>query len=151
MTDMMEWRAPPLLEGEELIFDEPGRVLTHTKPDGTPGSRVCYSAYHFRLVRPQFGGYVLRVKTGLGVQSFALGHEANTAKTMEYMTPDARFHLMHTLMELARDYAKDAAAKTAGEYCKAFADGRLKKRKQRGKNAVDVWIEAAPAQPSPTT
>lgn len=36
---------------------------------------------------------------------------------------------------------QNAARSTAHEYRTAFAEGRLKKRKRRGADAVKVWIE----------
>ena len=125
------WRAPALREGEELLFDEPGRILNN----------VDFSSHYFRVVGG-IGPLVLRVKHGAGEQSLVLGYAYRGIKeALAQLDSDGRYSLLYALHQTNRDTTENVAAATAFKYKQAFADGRLKKRKVRGQPEVKVWIE----------
>lgn len=122
------WRGPSVPDGCEVLYDEPGRVLFD----------VCYRAYHFRVVA-KYGLHTLLVRHGGGDESIPLASDFVRALAM--MDSDARFLTLYALMDTAHKAARNAESRTADAFRKAFAQGRLKKRKVRGTDAVRVWIE----------
>lgn len=130
-------RSPACPDGDEVLFDEPGRVLV-LKPEGN--SDVCFRAYHFRVTR-RHGSATLRVRHGGGEESWRL--PCGMVRAFAAMTSDARYFAMHAIMDAHHESARGAAERTALTYREAFVNGRLRKRKVRGQNAVKVWIERA--------
>jgi hypothetical protein len=51
------------------------------------------------------------------------------------------FHLSMVITKAIDETAHSARVTEGSRYMQAFADGRLKRRKQRGSNKVKVWIE----------
>lgn len=128
------WRAPSVPDGYEVLYDEPGRVICnpHSKFD------VCYRSHHFRVVA-KHGLHTLFVRHGGGDEAIPLASDFVCALAM--MDSDARFLTLYALMDTAHKAARNAESRTADAFRKAFAQGRLKKRKVRGTDAVRVWIE----------
>ena len=136
-------RAPTLQDGDELLYCEPGRIVTRASGSGTD----CRSHW-FRIVK-NGGMYSLLVQHGGGEQRVRLGYEyRNPRAIFDPLPSDARYWLMWILLEVHNAAQRAASAMAAQTYKQAFADGRLKKRKQRGQDAVKVWIESA-SQPMP--
>lgn len=131
------WRAPTVPDDETLLYLEPGRVLQQER------HRVCYSAYWYSLSQCRRGRLLLRVKHGAGEECLDLGY-SNPQKLAAFaaLDSDSRYMMFHTLRSVGDESAKTAASKMRHEYAKAFVDGRLRKRKQRGANEVKVWIDA---------
>lgn len=126
-----EWRVPTLESGDTLLADEPGRVLDNT----------CYRSHYFRLARAEFGGYFIIVKHGGGQERFKAAWSKRLAATLDTLDSDARYFMLHTLYRVYADARREGAACEAATYRAAFVDGRLKKRKQRGQDGYEVWIE----------
>lgn len=146
--DNQEWRAPAVPEDETILFDEPGRVLIHRRTPESKGAPVDYCAYHFRVTKPDFGLVCLRVRHGAGDEQMFIGHpDEPIVQALASLDSDARFAVLHALRKQRTDGEKYGMRAAAGQYKQAFADGRLKKRKVRGRAEVKVWIEAAPARP----
>lgn len=141
MNTNEEWRAPQILTEQQLIFDEPGRIVQHVKPDGSDGPQVDSTAYHFRVTRSSPGGYRLYVRHGAGDESWFIGHEANTIRALTRLDSNDRFHVLRTMMHTIHAAERTAREATAKTYAQAFTDGRLKKRKIRGQATARVWIE----------
>jgi hypothetical protein len=128
-----EWRAPALNADETLIIDEPGRVLKNT----------CYRSHSFRVVQPEFGQYILRVRHGGGTEAWPIGWTKQVIEAIASLDSDSRFLMLHTLMCAHQESARIATERTAAIWRKAAAEKRLKTRKVKG--GVKVWIEEAQA------
>ena len=135
-------RAPKLEEGETVMFSEHGRIVkANTYGHGRNG--IDYRSHYFTIVKTAYSGCALLVKHGGGEERFKLDYSApRVAQFFEPLDSTARYLLMHAFYSVHEDAARDAKAATAQEHKLAFAEGRLKKRKQRGADAVKVWIEA---------
>ena len=131
------WRAPALKDGETLIYDECGRVFDH----------VDYRSHWFRLVKGEFGGWWIRVKHGGGEEEFMIDHGGSSPErnrivaALRPLDSDTRYYILHKIFNVYKDAILGAAKVTAEKYGRAFAEGRLKKRKARGRGEVKVWIE----------
>lgn len=126
---------PALHEGDELLFDEPGRC----------GGLDSHS-HHLRLVKQRYGGFALLVRHGGGDERLPLGYRG--APIVDVITPldtNARYWLLLKILSVAQDAARKAAEMTEGTWRKAAAEKRIKTRKQPGRDAVKVWIEPAKA------
>ena len=135
-----EWRAPKVDADEEIIFDEPGRVLNRRDPDRPSDGTDCRSHY-FRLTKPQFGRYTLRVQHGGGEQSWGLHHDRRTIEGLATMDSDSRFRLLWVIMDANNDGERRGAERTEAKWRRAAAEKRIKTRKVR--EGVKVWIEPA--------
>ena len=142
-----EWRAPQILTEQQLIFDEPGRIVRHVKPDGSDGPQVDSTAYYFRVTRGYAGGYRLYVRHGAGDESWFIGHEATTIHVLASLSSDDRFNVLRTMMHTIHEAERTAREQIALTYKQAFVDGRLKKRKTRGQATARVWIETKEQTP----
>ena len=128
------WRAPELLDGDQLVYDECGRIL----------GNVCYRSHYYRLVKTGGWRYAIIVKHGAGTERINLGTRGNAiVDALALFGSDARYSFMSEFFNATRQAARNAGDTVSLEYRQAFADGRLKKRKARGKNSVRVWIEPA--------
>lgn len=124
-----EWAAPAVSEGDVIMFDEPGRVLNN----------VCYRAYHFRVVKPEFGPYTLLVKHGGGTESWRMEYTTRVIDALQSLDSDSRFLLLHTIMRAHHESARITAEKLNASWQRAAAQKRIKTRKVKG--GVKVWIE----------
>lgn len=126
-------RAPVLIprdhEDQTLVFDEPGRVLNN----------VCYRAYYFRVIKPEFGPYMLLVKHGGGTESWRMEYTKQVIDALASLDSDSRYLILHAIMRAHQESARIASEKTAAIWRRAAAEKRLKTRKVKG--GVKVWIE----------
>lgn len=139
MTTSNEWRAPPIPDNSEMVFDEPGRVF----PKGTISEHygLDCASHHFRVSR-EHGAYTLHVRHGGGDESWPMkGADKLIIEGLRAMTSDQRFRLLWCIMDANKDSRRTGACDTANRYAKAFVDGKLKKRKVRNTNEYKVWIE----------
>lgn len=127
------WRAPDLLDGDTLIYDECGRVMDKTD----------YRSHYFRLVKDSFGSCYLLVKHGAGQERISTGWSKRIIPSLADLDSDSRYFMLHTLHKMYGYGAQQARTATEHQYRTAFVDGRLKKRKVRGQSAVKVWITPA--------
>lgn len=125
---------PALQEGDILIHDEPGRC------GGTDSH-----CHHFRVVK-RHGRLALLVRHGGGDEQFEhLCNQAVVATVLAAMDSNARYWTLAAMYYMANDAARKSREAVGATWCKAAAEGRIKTRKQRGKNTVKVWIEPAQA------
>jgi hypothetical protein len=121
---------PPTLEdGDALLVDAPGRC----------GGLDAHS-HHFRLVRN--GSLVfpkLLVRHGGGEERFRIS--LPNVDALLALDPDAQYWILHAIYYAHSDADREAAQRTSDRYIRAFASGKLRKRKVRGCDAVKVWIE----------
>jgi hypothetical protein len=130
--------APPLAEGDALIFDEPGRC-----------GGIDAHSHHFRLVK-NGRHYLLLVQHGGGAERIRLdciAAMAMRAVSASGMDTHGRFWLLHTLYSLRRDATEAGAAATREIWRQAAAEKRIKTRKRRDRPYVKVWIEDARDKP----
>jgi len=125
-------RAPDIQPGDEIIFDECGRVLGSTD----------YRSHWFRLVKDQYGSPYMLVKHGAGQERIKVGWSKRLYSALAGMDSDSRYFMLHTLYRMRTDALREASTETAREYRAAFVEGRLRKRKLPSKGTHKVWIEA---------
>jgi hypothetical protein len=137
------WRAPAVEEDEEIIFDEPGRILP---PIENVSPTDCRSHY-FRVTKSRFGKYRLRVKHGGGEESWDLDYSHRTFFGLRQMNSDSRYRLLWVIMDAHKAGEKEGANK----YRRYFLEGRLKKRKKNGAAYVEVLPKVVEAIASKTS
>lgn len=121
---------PELLEGEELLCDEPGRC----------GGLDCHS-HHFRLVRSHHD-YLVVVRHGGGDERVSLGTLGRLlCPSFNMLDSNGRYWLMHTIYSTHGDAHRASAERTAYIWQKAVVEKRIRTNKARGSDRVKVWIE----------
>lgn len=129
-----EWRKPEVKWGDAEVFSEHGRILNNTD----------YRSHWFVIGKNTSElSCALYVKHGGGEERVALGYTSgiNAIKTLALLDNNSRYIMMHLLYRIHTEARRNAADDTAQIYRKAFAEGKLKKRKVRGSSSVKVWIE----------
>jgi hypothetical protein len=124
--------APLVKDDETILYDEPGRC------GGTDSH-----SHHYRIIKPRFGPSTLLVRHGGGDERYSLGYGDTMVKSLESMDSTARYWMLDALYHVVREAMTEARDKEAAKWRTAAANGRLKTRKQRGRDSVKVWIEAA--------
>lgn len=136
-------RAPSVEAGEEIIFDEPGRVLSRRDPD-RPSDGVCCRSHYFRVTKPEYGAYQLRVKHGGGEESWRLDYDRRTVEALAMIDSDSRFRLLWVIMRANQEGEKRGGDFVESTWRRAAAEKRIKTRKVKA--GVKVWIEPATAR-----
>ncbi len=142
-----EWRAPKVDADEEIIFDEPGRVLGRRDPT-RPSDGVDCRSHYFRVTHPRFGRYRLRVQHGGGEQHWELSYDKRIIEGLAMMDSDSRFRLLWVLMDANNDSERRGASRVESVWRCAAAEKRIRTRKGRG--GVTVWIEPSYPTHSPS-
>lgn len=124
---------PALAEDDELLYDMPGRC------GGTDSH-----SHHFRVVKPRFGDYALLVRHGGGDERLPLGYDKKLVGPLDAMDDTTRYWFLMRLHQVHADAIRTATEETNTVWRKAAAEGRIKTRKQRGRDAVKVWIDPTP-------
>ena len=132
--------APRLLEGDHILFDEPGRC-------GTADSH----SHHYRMVLND-GWIYLVVAYGGGEERVKLGGSVTREflRGLEDMDTQFRYWTLGVLFSVHRNAVREARAAEAQKWREAAAGKRIKTRKQRGSGAVKVWIESAQSSTGPS-
>lgn len=123
--------APKLDEGDELIYDLPGRC------GGTDSH-----SYHLRLVKARIGGHALLVQHGGGAERHSLGYDRRMVALLETVDDGARYWFLMSFYHLMSRAVRDAVERNDVKWRQAAADKRIKTRRSR--HTVKVWIESAP-------
>lgn len=131
----------------DAVRDLPGFV--EESPFSSAG--VTYESHHFwvhfgaRYKSGKPGRAIIVVHHGGGWEAWEA--ESMLAQAMETIADDrALFKLCWSLADIHRNATLSGRDAAAGEYKRAFVDGRLKKRKIRGSDRVKVWIEPEQSQ-----
>lgn len=119
---------PVLVFGEELIFDEPGRC-----------GGVDAHSHHFRVVTRN-GSHWLYVRHGVGDEAIRLVNGRAVERALLALDSHARYWLLHAVYSAAADARLGAAERTTRTWRKAAAEGRIKVRKLRGRDARVVTL-----------
>lgn len=133
--------APPTLEEyDTLIFDEPGRC-----------GGIDAHSHHFRLVKSR-GNYAVLVRHGGGEERVGLSCTFGLlAPSLNALTSDARFWLLHTLYSLHGETKRNTQTARDSIWRQAAAEKRIKVRKLRNRLAVEVSIAPKAQPPLPIT
>jgi hypothetical protein len=129
------WRQPTVREGDEVLFEECGRIL---EPDSRDG--VDCRSHSFKIVKSEYGDYLLYVSHGGGEERIKIDYCRRIVPIFGALDSDQRYWLMHSMLSLAHDQANEARDRTSALYRKAFVEGRLKKRKMPGRDCWKVSI-----------
>lgn len=121
--------APETQEGDELLYDEPGRC-----------GGIDSHAHHYRIVRNS-GSIYLLVRNGAGDKRIRLSLYANQPEAFAQLDSNGRYWILNALYHAQNQSARQAQAETEESWRKAAAEKRIKTRKVRGGNAIKVWIE----------
>jgi hypothetical protein len=133
-TDIV--RAPPLGEGDVLVYDEPGRC----KPLVNGTGSTDYHSHHFRLVECR-RSYALLVRHGAGDERIDLGgRHTRLGELLAPMDSDARFLMLHALFSAHTDAYRSGRAAERTRWMGAAAERRIRTRKMPGREVVKVWI-----------
>lgn len=106
---------------------------------------VTTGAYNIALAKERVSGKpCILVTHGGGSEALALESSyCSLPALLELAGANERacYGIMFSMYQMATQARRAATDSTAMEYRRAFADGTLRKRKQRGANGVKVWIE----------
>lgn len=121
--------APELADGDELLFDEPGRC----------GGIDCH-AYHFRLVK-NLGKLYLLVRHSASDERLDIGRVKQCLGIWQAVSPSDRFWLLQSIHSAARKCSDKARESESAKWRIAAAEKRIVTRKLRGQNLVNVSIK----------
>ena len=122
---------PNLADGDVLIHDEPGRC----------GGQDSHS-YHYRVVR-RHGSLFLLVRHGGGDEIIRLSNPVAVVVALASVVSIDRYWILNAIYHAHSDAARNAKESEAQRWRTAAVQKRIKTRKQRGSEAVKVWIEPA--------
>jgi hypothetical protein len=121
---------PTVAEGEELLYDEPGRC----------GNGLDSHSYHFRVAAER-GRVFLLVRHGAGESRIEFGWKKTVLDSLAALDSNGRYWLLCAAYHAQADAARKAREEVNYDWRKAAAEGRIKTRKVRGQSAVKVSIE----------
>jgi hypothetical protein len=120
---------PALEEGDELIYDEPGRC-----------GGIDSHCHHFRVVKQRNWVYLL-VRHGGGDERIRMGgcNEEPVLAAMARLDSNARYWLLQMIYSTVREATTYARNAEKGRWAMAAANKRIKTRKHP-RGSVKVWI-----------
>jgi len=132
---------PPTLRVDDtILYDEPGRC-----------GGLDSHCHHYRLV-DHFGRIMLVVKHGGGVERFRVSATEALLQTLASVDTHARYWFLNAIYHAHNDGERKAGLATEARWRRAAAEKRIRTRKQRGRDVVQVWIEPKPTRAAqPTT
>lgn len=133
---------PKLLNGDTVLFDEPGRCCPLVK--GAGGTD--YHSHHLTLVKNS-GEFILLIRHGAGDERISLGYSYTKVGDLISLLPDSdtRYLMLYAMYRTHTDATRDAEEKERTYWRKAAAEKRIKTRKMPGRAAVKVWVEGVPS------
>ena len=120
---------PALLDGDVLLFDEPGRC----------GGLDSHS-HHFRLVKHSSSLFLL-IRHGGGDERMRLYPHRDLPKFLEAMDSNTRYWMLATIHSAYSDgeiYGRDRVREI---WTQAAIEKRIRTRKLPSRGIVKVWIE----------
>lgn len=133
---------PAPREGDELLYDEPGRCVRGVREGGISGGLDSH-AYHFRLVKSRYD-YAVLVRHGGGDECVPLGSIGKRiAPCFTGLDSESRYFLMYALYSTHRDARNAATSETSNLWRNAAAEKRIRTRRFPARGIVKVWIEPA--------
>lgn len=121
---------PPSTD-EHILYDEPGRC----------GGQDSHS-HHYRVVGSATGAQFpsLLVRHGGGEERIRLSNGGAVLKALAALDSNGRYWLLNALYHAQADARRAAREKEAADWRRAAAEGRIKVRKVRGREAVRVEL-----------
>ena len=120
---------PELQDGDELLCDEPGRC-----------GGLDSHCHHVRLVKRR-GRPFLLVCNGTGDHELMLPRSFELSGVLETLNSNSRYWLLLSFYNTASNHGRSVKSEVNHRWRTAAAEKRIKTRKQRGRDAVKVWIE----------
>jgi hypothetical protein len=124
---------PDLEEGDELLYDEPGRC-----------GGIDSHSHHFRVVKKS-SWYYLIVRHGGGDERIRLAgcnEKAGLLPALELLDSHTRYWLLQSIYSTQREAVTYARNAEKGKWALAAANKQIKTRKSRGYGNVRVWIDS---------
>jgi hypothetical protein len=119
---------PELINGDVLIFDEPGRC-----------GKIDAHCHHFRLVYNGRSLFLL-VANGLGTKRIPLSNYGSSlVDTLSAVDSDARFWILRCIHSTVRNMCTATERDKTQVWATAFLSKRIKKQKRNG--TYRVWID----------
>lgn len=123
---------PEMEEDDELVKDLPGRC-----------GKIDSHSYDMRLVKSH-GSLFLLIRHGGGQERLRL-HAYGLKDFILNMSDNDCYWFMLEIYHVQKDAASEAKQAEASKWRKAAAEKRIRTKKQRNSNFVNVWIEAPEA------
>jgi hypothetical protein len=120
--------APAPRELDEIIIDEPGRC----------GHGIDSHHLHLRVVK-NCDKYYLLTDSPRGVHRLQLA-SSFAVSVLEKMDSDSRYWTLQMIHHTAQREAREATQAERKFWRQAAADNRIKTRKVRNQNQVEVWV-----------
>ena len=123
--------SPELLEGDTVLFDEPGRC-----------GRKCDShSHHFTLVK-NYSWCAVVCRHGNGTERYDIPDHGNAiVPCLASMDSDSRYWTMQAIWTACQNAASKSASNTRATYEKAIIQKRVKVRTRKGRKSVHVMPE----------
>lgn len=119
---------PTLGEGDNLLYDEPGRCSEHTDAH----------SHHYRLTQ-----WHLLVCHGGGEERIIINSK-EILPILANLDSNGRYWLFSSIYRAYSEGERKAQDKERLKWTRAAAEKRIKTRKLRNSVAVKVWIESKP-------
>lgn len=129
MTRQVE--PPALRDGDELLYDLPGRC----------GRGTDSHSFHFRVVKSGGYGMDLLVRHGRGDERFRLSCPAG--ESFASMSEEDRYWVCQAMYHAIENAREKSHRDTTARWQQAAAEKRIRTRKMPKRDAVKVWIEPA--------
>jgi hypothetical protein len=128
-VSMYPINAPDMQDGDELLYDEPGRC----------GRGLDSHCHHFRVVK-SYAQHFLLVRHGGGDERFRLRY--TLVDLLRTLDDDSRYWVLQSIYHTIDDASRESEAKEREYWMQAAASRRIKTRKVRGSNRVNVTVSA---------
>jgi hypothetical protein len=120
---------PPEVErGDEILIDEPGRC----------GHLIDSHCLHIRVVK-NGSGYYLLTNSSSGTHRLKLNGFFGVS-VLTSMDSDSRYWMLQMIHHTSEIEARKATQEERRFWRQAAADNRIKTRKVRNENRVNVWV-----------
>lgn len=125
--------SPELEDGDELVYDEPGRC-----------GGVDAHSHHFRLVK-RYGQYAVVFCHGGGVGRFVVPHYKGAANQLidllAAMDSNMRYWMMHAMYHVYSEGGRAAREDERAVWVSAAVEKRIKLRRRKGIVRVEIGVE----------
>jgi len=123
---------PELLDGESLIFDEPGRC----------GGLDSHS-HHYRVIARSMGLLVLAVRHGAGDDRVRLSCARTLLRPLAALDSTSRYWMLNAIYHAHADARRDARDEESARWRSAAVDKRIKIRRSKGLIRVSIKERAS--------
>lgn len=135
VTMTYQVNPPAALEGDDLVFDEPGRC-ERGKCDS--------HSHHMRLYRNGHQ-FILACRHGGGDERYAMRTYADLSTAMAGLDSNPRYWMLLSMWMACREAAQAASFTTRVEYNRAIMQKRVRVRSRHGQKRVEIMPELVTA------